>query len=441
MSANNNGSNNASKKPTTATIKIAAKEASKRVSAGGADPGPGDMNAEPSAMPEPVSIPAAPTASELVVKSSKNSRNIKTIQDPVSLPKSAGSSASTVLRSGKTLPTTQNLEDGADFGAASTKTLQGSKRSGSSKNQSGTAGFAMKSTHGSSSRGKTTTSGMASANKTAKTGAGLSASANRAYKTMKSSTKSVASPGLGEPASQNGPTASADMQADSQANTGNEAQQDVIEDQEAEVEQPDSPSPMGASAANQQQVPETQQDGGGPATGGLDEAPPSSAGKLKTSSRTGMKKSSSRTSHGSEANDAASRSPVASGADGKKGKHKVTKFRYHKRVTVRTHGKTSPSAVMDQVAKKQHQARMTPSTIEEMDEDELMKRAGIKGNKKTHWRVRLRQTKRTTKNGKTVTETRVAYRDSEGHKRIRTSDSPYCKKCKRKLEDCNCSEK
>lgn len=117
---------------------------------------------------------------------------------------------------------------------------------------------------------------------------------------------------------------------------------------------------------------------------------------------------------------------------------KATKFRYHKRITVRTSGKTSPDTIMGKVNKDQP---ITPSTIEDMDSSELMKKAGIKGGAKTHWRVRLRQTKRTTKNGKTTTQTKFAYRDSEGNKRVKVSSKPYCKHCKKKLEDCKCDQK
>lgn len=118
---------------------------------------------------------------------------------------------------------------------------------------------------------------------------------------------------------------------------------------------------------------------------------------------------------------------------------KTQHFRYHKRVTVRTKGKTSPNAIMDKVNYKDHKAGITPSSIEDMDPQELMKRAGIKETKKgTHWRVRLRQTEKITKNGKTITQTKVAYRDSEGNKRIKTSKTPNCEKCGKRLEDCEC---
>lgn len=119
-------------------------------------------------------------------------------------------------------------------------------------------------------------------------------------------------------------------------------------------------------------------------------------------------------------------------------KKKLARFRYHKRVTVRTKGNKDPNAIMDKVNYKDHRAGITPSAIEEMDPQELIKRTGMKATKGTHWRVRLRQTERITKNGKTITQTRVAYRDSEGNKKIKTSSTPNCQKCGKKLEDCEC---
>lgn len=100
-----------------------------------------------------------------------------------------------------------------------------------------------------------------------------------------------------------------------------------------------------------------------------------------------------------------------------------------------THGKTNPSAIMEKVNEKDHKAGIT---VDKLDPEELMRRAGIDGKKGTHWRIRLRQTKRTTKNGKTITETRVAYRDSEGKSQIKTIEGEMCKKCSKKIEECNC---
>lgn len=119
-------------------------------------------------------------------------------------------------------------------------------------------------------------------------------------------------------------------------------------------------------------------------------------------------------------------------------KKKVTKFRYHKRITVRTKGNQNPTAIMEKVNMKDHNQPLTPSTIGEIDPQELMRRAGIKGTNKTHWRVRLRQTKRLTKNGKTVVQTKVAYRDSEGNKQVESVSGPVCKRCEKKTEECIC---
>lgn len=195
----------------------------------------------------------------------------------------------------------------------------------------------------------------------------------------------------------------------STANNEGVAEHDVDEEGEGEVEQPaasiKSASPKSSSAAS-------------PRSSSAASPKPSSAG-LRTSDH----------EHGHHHDK------------DKDGKKKVTRFRYHKRVTVRTTGKTSPTAIMSKVNQKDHKAGITPSTIEDMDPQELMKRAGIKGSQKTHWRVRLRQTKRVTKNGKTSTQTKVAYRDSEGNKRVRTSLSPFCKDCGKKLEECKCETK
>lgn len=136
---------------------------------------------------------------------------------------------------------------------------------------------------------------------------------------------------------------------------------------------------------------------------------------------------------------AATQSPhikMEGGRKKKKGK-KTTKFRYHKRVSVKAHGKTDPAVIMDKVNEKDHKAGIT---VDKLDPQELMRRAGIEGKEGTHWRIRLRQTKRTTKNGKTVTETRVAYRDSEGKSSVKTIEGDACKKCCKKMEECECEQ-
>lgn len=425
---------------TPATIKIAAKDASKRGASGTrADPGPGDPSAMPSEMPEPVSIPAPPSPSELVIKSGKsmNSRVIKTINDPVSLPKSRGSSASTALksvRSQKTLsggaPKNAELDEGGQSGSKShqsTKSAHGS-RSGGQSGPAGSEGTAnAHAAEGSEGPREDNVSQPSSGSRgglaSQKSGSSPGRSGGSSAKTGGTSVKSAgASAKSAAPAS-----ASKEMQADSQAG-GQE--QDLVEEGETEIEHPSpSPSPSDASSGKATSS---------PASGGIDSAPASSGG--------GTSKASSKTSgHKTKPSETDSVGSAASKKHhhhhhGKKHGKKMSKFRYHKRVTVRTHGKTSPSEVMDKVNKKDHQAGITPSSIGEMDTDELMKRAGIKGGKKAHWRVRLRQTKRTTKDGKTVTQTKVAYRDSEGNKRIKTSDTPFCDKCGKRLEDCTCDE-
>lgn len=118
-------------------------------------------------------------------------------------------------------------------------------------------------------------------------------------------------------------------------------------------------------------------------------------------------------------------------------KHKkVTRFRYHKRISVSTKGKQNPAAIMEQVNEKDAKAGIS---VDKLNPQELMKKAGIDGKEGTHWRIRMRQTKRTkTKDGKTITQTKVAYRDSEGHNSIKTVDGEMCKKCNRKVDDCQC---
>lgn len=270
-------------------------------------------------------------------------------------------------------------------------------------------------------------------------------------------------------------TASTAMQANSMAGA---SVHDEVEDGEGEVEQPsDSPNPSTIPRG----IEEEEFQRGGP-SGGVDSAPASSCGgSSKLSPKTSGHRSKSRavsssgssaggsgasTAAGSTAASTAAGSKAAStggastggasklaaaaddsivdgssGADpsGKK-KKKVTKFRYHKRITVRTHGKTSPSTIMDKVNKKNQSEALTPSTLGDIDPQELMQRAGIKGNDKARWRVRLRQTKRLTKDGKTVTQTKVAYRDSEGNKRVKTVPGTECKKCGKKIDDCKCDE-
>lgn len=112
---------------------------------------------------------------------------------------------------------------------------------------------------------------------------------------------------------------------------------------------------------------------------------------------------------------------------------KVTKFRYHRRVTVHTTGKVNPNGILDKVKT-------------DINPEELLKKTGMKTDAHTHWRMRLRQTKRLTKGGKTTAQTKVTYRDSEGHvkKEGGSADQSIarsertCNRCDKKLEDCQC---
>lgn len=108
--------------------------------------------------------------------------------------------------------------------------------------------------------------------------------------------------------------------------------------------------------------------------------------------------------------------PAKSGAPAQSPSPKSAGFRYHKRVTVRTDGRTSPTAVMAKIKEDDHKAHITLSNIDQLDPAEIAKRAGLKPNSKAKWRIRLRQTRRVTRNGKTYSETKIAYRDSDGRK-------------------------
>lgn len=113
---------------------------------------------------------------------------------------------------------------------------------------------------------------------------------------------------------------------------------------------------------------------------------------------------------------------------------KVTKFRYHRRVTVHTTGKVNPSGILEKVKT-------------DINPEELLKKTGMKTDAHTHWRMRMRQTKRLTKGGKTTAQTKVTYRDSEGHVKKEggsgfdqssARSSRTCQRCDKKLEDCQC---
>lgn len=390
-------SQNDQTKPSSTKIKIAAKDASQRAS-GAADPGPGDVSAAPSEAPQLVDIPEPPTASQLVVKSTNKSTNAGSSGQKTSTAATKsygtaggtdpGPSASGTRTSGPKsiiMASMKQSSAGSQMGpAASNKSSPAARESTSSKPLS------KPDEHKSTSGGPKSTSKGAGL-----TGPGLSA-ANAG------------------PASEPGAT------------------HDVDEEGEGEVEVPEeggaaslstSPSTSPSSPAATASRPGSTMSSPGPVEASskhLSAGRPSSATSPKTASP-----SKSPSSH-------------HRGHRGGKHKKKVTRFRYHKRVTVRTTGKTSPSTIMSKVNKKDHKVGITPSAIEDMDSKELMRRAGIKGNQQTHWRVRLRQTKRLTKDGKTTTQTKVAYRDSEGNKRIKTSSTPFCKSCGKKLEDCKC---
>lgn len=145
-------------------------------------------------------------------------------------------------------------------------------------------------------------------------------------------------------------------------------------------------------------------------------------------------------SHGTSKNKKVSPKQEFSPGGSTKSPHhdnKVTKFRYHRRVTVHTTGKVNPDGILEKVS---------PQNLEDMNPEELIKKTGIKPNSQTHWRIRLRQTKRLTKGGKTTSQTKVAYRDSDGNIKKEGGSvrhgSPnterVCKRCEKKLVDCKC---
>lgn len=450
MPSTNSNKEKPSKTPTT--IKLAAKEASQRNPAAGADPGPGDPSAAPSEAPQVIDLPDPPTPSELVVKSdnSRKSTGHATAGSEEQKPSAGYKSAMGTSKS------KSKVEGSVAGPAASQPSAGGSAREPTSSRPltgptdgSGTPSSVQSSgSHHSSVAGSHHSSHHS-------VGATSSPAGTGSMGAPKSGTGSQVTAGRSASPSQQGSsaqpnTASTAMQADSGA------VHDEDEEGEGEVEQPEtpggtttSPGPSGAQTTAGGSRGASQADGlstaspqasasakpksaGSSPASSPASAMPSTASSMKAGSSVSSKKGSSLMPSGM------GMSTTSTSPHGKKDGKKVTKFRYHKRITVRTSGKTSPSTIMDKVNQKDHKAGITPSTIEDMDPQELMRRAGIKGTNKTHWRVRLRQTKRLTKNGKTVTQTKVAYRDSEGNKRIKTSSSPYCKTCGKKLEECKC---
>lgn len=392
------------KKGTKTAIKLAAKEAEKRTSNGGADPGPGDLSAEPSSMPVTVDVPPPPTPSELIVKSTSASKKslgtskFQTIKEPA--------------RSG-TLPSSSAASGLSSDRQAGVSSLKASSFAPTSKSLQ------------SSSKSKSKSSNI------------------EAAKTITAARESTASSALSNPsdgASTSGSKSASNFNASPTNSVGSGTVHDEIEVGEGELVHPSGVQPSGPQKSPEG-ISRVQPSGTSLKSGGnLDSTPVSSGGgKSKMSTKTGALKTVEQSaSSRSRKSDYAlrSRSPSVSDAQGS-GK-KVTKFRYHKRITVRTKGKTNPSAVMAKVTQKDHNTGITMSTIDNLDPSEIMKRVGIPPNKKAHWRVRMRQTKRVTKGGKTTTETKVAYRDSEGNKRIKSSSNPFCKNCGKKLEECSC---
>lgn len=333
----------------------------------------------------------------------------------------SGAGASVQKSSPNRSSTGGGLSTGSVSGAASSSPAS-SSRNKSSANKSSAAGAEASSTSKSSTSRASVAAGERS---------------NSAVSSLKSTAnKSAASPGE-KPSS----TASSAMQADSGAihdeDEEGEGELEIPEGESSPVAASSSPKSSGSRSSQQVQKSLSAKSGGS----NMDMSPASSAGgKGKMSTRTGgsVGKPASLVVSPSASQAEKSKSSPAS-ADPSKSNKNVTKFRYHKRIVVRTSGKTSPSTIMSKVNKKNHQQSITPSTIDDIDPQELLKRAGIKNpTNQTHWRVRLRQTKRTTKNGQTTTQTKVAYRDSEGNKHVRTSSNPFCKNCNKKLEECKC---
>lgn len=395
-----------SKTPTT--IKLAAKEASQRASS--ADPGPGDPLAAPSVAPQVIDLPEPPTPSQLVVPGSN-----------------AEASAMSAQMTAKSVPAPIAAMSGGGGGGVSSRHSVGAAREPtSSRPLSGpTQKFSTVENSQSHKSARTVmTSQLPTSASNGQNSAGLSAGATSGMPASVGA--SSAAPSEQSASATASPTASAAMRADSGA------ERDEEEVADGETESPDgsvspaaSASPTGTSAGMSRKS--SRKDSQAEPSASASTQPDAQSRSASPSADASAMPSTSASHKGGL---------MSTSRHGKKGK-KVTKFRYHKRVTVRTTGKTSPAAIMDKVNKKDHKAGITPSAIEEMEPEELMRRAGIKGNKK-HWRVRLRQTKRVTKGGKTVMQTRVAYRDSEGNKRIKTSATPFCETCGEKLEDCKC---
>lgn len=447
-----------------ATIKIAAKDASQRNSAGGADPGPGDMSAAPSVAPQLVDIPDPPTGSQLVVKSTTA---IPTLHEGRSgtMPSGSKGPKSIVQASmsgGAGASGSKQHHSHSHHGSGS-KHLSGSHHSHQSMQGSQVGPAA---SQPSAAREPTSSRPLTGPPESSVGGSAPKSSPGLAKSTSGAGVDTAPRSVTGMSKSTPGTAAAAEIQPTSPATASQAMQADsgVVHDEdeegEGELVGPEaSPSAAAAAASPMSQATTSpassaggssaqssvKSSGGGAKSGGADASPtlsPSGLAGSRSSSKMSTRASSADAGKEASATaDDINKSSVAGSSavsSGKDAKNKVTKFRYHKRITVRTTGKTSPAAIMDKVNKKDHQAGITPSTIEDMDPQELMKRAGIKGNKKTHWRVRLRQTKRLTKNGKTTTQTKVAYRDSEGNKRVKTSSNPFCKNCGKMLEQCKC---
>lgn len=465
-------------KSKTPTIKIAASNPDQRgASGGGVDPGPGDPNAAPSSAPMSVDIPEPPTSSQLVVKSTSATKS-------PSVGSAQPSALGTMYQNTRSGTSKSQGGGGSGSGAASQASGGVPKEPTSSRALTGPE----RSKSGAAARGQQSPlGGSPSTLKTASSAvAGSSGHHSKSHHSVSGSHHSGAShsklpsgsgggasgvsgadgaSGGGAGAGGPEPSASpADDETQQQANTASTAMKaDSVhqEDEEGEGEIGEAtPSPTDGATGGPEGASGVKSGAGSSQAQSPDmSAVPASsgAGVSKMSTKTGGRRSAASasdfpsTSTGAAASGASGASSssmkdksLRSGASsssafktGKDGK-KVTKFRYHKRITVRTHGKTSPSTILAKVNQKDHKAGITASTIDDMDPKEIMRRAGIPENKKAHWRVRLRQTKRLTKNGKTATQTKVIYRDSEGNKQVKRSTDPYCKKCGKKLEDCKC---
>lgn len=497
MAQDSDKKDNTGSKKTHTAIKLAPQNPSERTSGGRPDPGPGDLAAQPSSMPVDVELPSPPTDSQLITKSIPGSIPDAVISElPEITETKQMTSGSKMLKSGshKSGSNQATSSEAASGGGVSQMIAEDSakKRPHSGSHKSGAASQAAISAMGSAHSGSHK-SGAGSTQAPA-SGSLLTHSPHKSgSNTHIASSGGSHKSGSQVPSSSQGPVSEAPP---SERAASGQSAATTSHLSGSGVQALKSGSHHSGSHKSGSQLvsegPGTQKSGGVgtsspmPSPSGVSSkedsnhelstfASTGSSRKGATKSgKSGSKKSNSQKSGtqrmspgstiptiimdnkkepksktSSEDNSDLLKSMSPAGGHlttstvvGKDGKKK-TKYHYHRRITVHTKGKTSPASVLSKVNKKEHDAGITISTIDQLDPAEIMKRAGLKPSPKTHWRVRLRETEKIHKDGKTTTQTKLAYRDSEGNKNVRTvnDNETYCAKCGEKTSDCKCSKK